>query len=465
MGFVQHTCWTAPFLFDVEVLSFYIVVLRFFSYLWYDYTLTNMNCKTITERLKRVAAIVDSWNAEGDVPQIERDIALGELRDIYNALLVVDVNAIDSQESAVEEEQEIEVEVVFDAPAFEEDSALETTISEVAAVDAAETTTDAITEPTTETTADEVAPAASDVASIEAFYDALDIDALLGLKDEPAANSEQTAQEDTSSTTEIIAETATTEVVAEDNTVSEPAVEEKPTESTAKTTSEPSSEVKPDLVAGLAAGGAKVVGAGVAVAASVATSASAAVGSTAAEVAGTAANAGASAATGLFDLNDIPVRSKSRRKMISLYSDNPLPVQTPVEPKVVESAPVKATVAAPKVESAPAVEPVAIASTQRLGDSFGEVKTLADKMAKDDAPTTPFNRITELRQAIGLNDKFLMIRDLFGGDATRYEATIDTLDEFEDLDECIIYIVENFRWNPDLEATKLLVSLIERKLA
>jgi hypothetical protein len=102
---------------------------------------------------------------------------------------------------------------------------------------------------------------------------------------------------------------------------------------------------------------------------------------------------------------------------------------------------------------------------QRLGDSFGEVKTLADQMAKDDHPTTPFNRITALRQAIGLNDKFLMIRDLFGGDAERYEATIDTLDEFEDLDECIIYIVENFRWNPDLEAAKLLVSLIERKLA
>ena len=112
-----------------------------------------------------------------------------------------------------------------------------------------------------------------------------------------------------------------------------------------------------------------------------------------------------------------------------------------------------------QVEAQPS-EPV-----QRLGDSFAGVTTLADKMAADDAPTTPFNRIKELRAAIGLNDKFLMIRDLFGGDAERYEATIDTLDEFDDLDECIIYIVENFRWNPDLEASKLLISLIERKLA
>jgi hypothetical protein len=86
-------------------------------------------------------------------------------------------------------------------------------------------------------------------------------------------------------------------------------------------------------------------------------------------------------------------------------------------------------------------------------------------MAGDDAPTTAFNRITDLRKAIGLNDKFLMIRDLFGGDAARYEDTIDTLNEFDDLDECMIYIVENFRWNPDSEGAKLLVSLLERKLA
>jgi hypothetical protein len=58
-----------------------------------------------------------------------------------------------------------------------------------------------------------------------------------------------------------------------------------------------------------------------------------------------------------------------------------------------------------------------------------------------------------------------MIRDLFDGNADKYEDTINTLNEFEDLDECMIYIVENFAWNPDLEGAKLLVSLIERKLA
>ena len=369
------------------------VVLIFFSYLWYDYTLTNMNCKTITERLKRVAAIVDGWNSESGVPQIERDIALGELRAIYDALLVVDVDdveatiAVDAEQS--NDEQEIEVEVVIEESEEESDKEPEAT---------------------------EVKP--DDASSFESFYDALDIDALLGLTEESAVAEEPKSEEN--------------RAVVEPEVVAEP----EPCEEVSVELMEESASVaevqRPEPVAEPVVEEPKPVG------------------------------------VGLFDLNDIPVRSKSRRKMISLYSDNPIPTPAstePVkaEPKVVEAAPVEEVVA--KVDKEPVVEPAPVAAQQRLGDSFGEVKTLADQMSKNDVPTTPFNRITELRQAIGLNDKFLMIRDLFAGDTERYEATIDTLDEFDDLDECIIYIVENFRWNPDLEAAKLLVSLIERKLA
>ena len=389
-----------------------------------------MNCKTITERLKRVAAIVDGWKAENDIPQIERDIALGELRDIYNALLVVDTEDIDAKEEydAEQSEKEVEVEFVIESPVEEEP----------------ETTTEEVPETTNEEESSDVESAAEhsrieDVASIESFYNALDIDALLGLNVEPAVEESVASEEVVAEPQPEIVEESVAEPVAELATVEqqieeavEPIAEPEPVvEVVAEPIAEPvvepvvapAPESKPEE--------SKPIGAG------------------------------------LFDLNDIPVRTKSRRKMISLYSDNPIPAHTPVEPKAVESEPMVepiAVEAAPVVEPAPVAEPIVVAP-QRLGDTFGEVKTLADQMARDDNPTTPFNRITELRQAIGLNDKFLMIRDLFGGDAARYEATIDTLDEFEDLDECIIYIVENFRWNPDLEAAKLLVSLIERKLA
>ena len=182
---------------------------------------------------------------------------------------------------------------------------------------------------------------------------------------------------------------------------------------------------------------------------------------------------------GLFDIEDIPVRTRSSRKMISLYTSpfaaetapkveepkqEPKAVPTVAPEPKVEAKPEPAPVPTPAPTPAPTPQPTA--EPVRLGDVLGgKTTTLADKMADDSAPTAAFNRITDLRKAIGLNDKFLMIRDLFDGDAARYEDTITTLNEFDDLDECMIYIVENFVWNPDSEGAKLLVSLIERKLA
>lgn len=167
--------------------------------------------------------------------------------------------------------------------------------------------------------------------------------------------------------------------------------------------------------------------------------------------------------SGLFDLEDIPVKAKSGRRMISLYGDG-VPREINPKPQTPEPEPTPAPKPEPIVVEAPK-EPQEVEQPKRIGDILGSKTTLADQMIKDDAPTTPFNRITDIRKAMGLNDRFLMIRDLFAGDAERFEATIDTINEFDDLDECMIYIVENFKWNPDSEGAKLLVSLIERKLA
>jgi hypothetical protein len=152
--------------------------------------------------------------------------------------------------------------------------------------------------------------------------------------------------------------------------------------------------------------------------------------------------------------------------MISLY-DTPVKRPAPVREEVAEPAVEPAVVES--VEPVPAPQPVLAQFEeevpQRLGDVIAKnVTTLADKMAEEQ-PTAAYNRITDIRKAIGLNDKFLMIRDLFGGDANLYEDTINHLNEYDDLDECMIFIVENFRWNPDSEGAKLLVSLLERKLS
>lgn len=289
-----------------------------------------MELKRIEDRLSRLTSLVEGWKREGGLSRIERDIALEELRRIYDEVAECEVKT-EPKGAVVAPVEEVE-----ESPAVVEEEVVAEVESEA------------------ESAVEEVADSISDMG--DAFDDALDIDAILGI-------------------------------------------------------GEPEPEPTPEP---------KVGG-------------------------------------GLFDIDDIPVRTKAGRKMIALYN---APVAPKAEPKTAPEP-------APIPEPEPVVEHVqAVEAPKRLADVLGSgVTVLGDKIAADEAPTTPFNRITDLRKAIGLNDKFLMIRDLFGGDADMYEDTIDRLNEFDDLDECMIFIVENFRWNPDSEGAKLLVSLIERKLA
>ena len=399
-----------------------------------------MALKRVEERLSRLANIVEKWNKSGDVPRIERDMALEELRRLYDELL--DYNPQHEAKPAVEAAVPV-VEQKAEA-AVEEESCV-----------VVEPSAESVTEEVVEVDAPAVVAVHEDLG--DAFDDALDIDALLGLSGEdsieeaeaalsvedevvePIAPVELIEPTETIATTEpeveeqpIVEEPAVEEPAVEEPVVEEPTVEE-PTESKAEEVVEVAAVVE-EQPAERPAGG------------------------------------------GLFDIDDIPVRAKQGRKMISLY-DAPIKPSAPVEEVAsepeedivvitnsVEPTPEPAPVPKPAPKPTPAPAPREEVP-QRLGDVIAKgVTTLADKMAEEQ-PTAPFNRITDIRKAIGLNDKFLMIRDLFGGDVNLYEDTINHLNEFDDLDECMIFIVENFRWNPDSEGAKLLVSLLERKLS
>lgn len=324
--------------------------------------------------------MVEKWNNSGNVPRIERDMALEELRRIYDELLdytlqQAETPVVEAEVPAVEEPEAEADEEIEHSEEHEAEEVVEVVAPAVAAA---------------------VVTAHEDVG--DAFDDALDIDALLGLSGEDS--------------------------IEEAEAEAKPEAEAQPEESATE----------------------RPIGGG------------------------------------LFDIDDIPVRTKSGRKMISLY-DAPIKTSEPAKESVsvpaeevvvvekVEVEPAPAPMPAPAPQPAPAPAPMPAPAPreeeapQRLGDVIAKnVTTLADKMAEEQ-PTAAYNRITDIRKAIGLNDKFLMIRDLFGGDANLYEDTINHLNEYDDLDECMIFIVENFRWNPDSEGAKLLVSLLERKLS
>ncbi|HBV49681.1 MAG TPA: hypothetical protein DEB64_02625 [Alistipes sp.] len=104
---------------------------------------------------------------------------------------------------------------------------------------------------------------------------------------------------------------------------------------------------------------------------------------------------------------------------------------------------------------------------QVLGEVINhDMQTLADTIAPLGNGSGRYAApISDLRQAIGINDKFLMIRDLFGGDGALFDSTVEALNAQETLDDCMIYIAEHFAWNSESDSAALIMELLERKFA
>lgn len=144
--------------------------------------------------------------------------------------------------------------------------------------------------------------------------------------------------------------------------------------------------------------------------------------------------------------------------------------EVPAEEELPEFEEVPAEPETPAEEELPELEEVpAVAEAPQsvvLGDILGtEQITVADNLAEqviDVATATTAN--LSLRQTIAINDKFILMRDLFGGNNDYYEMAIDRLDSFDNLDDAMLYIYDNFHWNPNCEGARLLMELLARKL-
>ena len=99
--------------------------------------------------------------------------------------------------------------------------------------------------------------------------------------------------------------------------------------------------------------------------------------------------------------------------------------------------------------------------------STGE--TLAEKMMGDDntlAAKLQQAPIRDLKSAIGINDKFLFVNELFGGSMERYSKSIDNLNDLKTLNGAMIYLNElkiELQWNSSNEAYQKLKSLVSHK--
>lgn len=196
----------------------------------------------------------------------------------------------------------------------------------------------------------------------------------------------------------------------------------------------------------------------------------------------------------LFGTDEYVVRPSRRSRLISLYEEEKEDFRTsekePEEENVIrlpediildsepdtvpepEPEPVPEPISVPEPEPEPEPEPQDVHAeplteepVQVLGEVIGEnVRTIGDTMVhpKDVAQSAP---IESLSSEIKLAERFMIIRDLFGGDEPAYLKAIAELDRQPSLEDSILYIEENYSWPVNSDSTRLVMDLLQRKFS
>lgn len=104
-----------------------------------------------------------------------------------------------------------------------------------------------------------------------------------------------------------------------------------------------------------------------------------------------------------------------------------------------------------------------IVPAQKENPSMEQKPVMEDNSLAAKLQRTP---VTDIRAALGINDKMMIINDLFKGSVERFNKSIDALNEFPTLSGARIYLSElqiELQWDVESLAYALLYDLVERR--
>lgn len=107
-------------------------------------------------------------------------------------------------------------------------------------------------------------------------------------------------------------------------------------------------------------------------------------------------------------------------------------------------------------------------SQEIIADKFQSKKfvhdSISEKSLKQDVSSKLQSKpIKDINSAIGLNDKFIFIKELFRNNKESYHETIQVLNNFDTFENAIEFLSENFKWNSDDPNFERLKELVRRK--
>ncbi|MBN1790593.1 MAG: hypothetical protein JW830_08865 [Bacteroidales bacterium] len=124
------------------------------------------------------------------------------------------------------------------------------------------------------------------------------------------------------------------------------------------------------------------------------------------------------------------------------------------------------TTHAPATAAATAAAPAA-PPPQTLGDQFKGRTTLHESlhqaMGHEGETLAHAKPVTNLMAAIGINDRFTFIRELFNSDTNAFETTMGILNDASSFNDAYNHMIQHFEWDMDSESVQLLLDIIRRK--
>jgi hypothetical protein len=105
-------------------------------------------------------------------------------------------------------------------------------------------------------------------------------------------------------------------------------------------------------------------------------------------------------------------------------------------------------------------------ANHRLGDSFSKEKSVNELLAGDDSGKLEYkisnSPVASLKSAIGINDRYQYIRELFEGNGDAFTKAVSDLDNLNNIQEAVNYLQQNYKWKKNDTSLKF-VNLIKRR--
>ena len=120
-----------------------------------------------------------------------------------------------------------------------------------------------------------------------------------------------------------------------------------------------------------------------------------------------------------------------------------------------------------KKEEQPQVEPQQIDKTPNptVADVIvPSVKTIAEQLAERHRPRPLNERVTyKSFNDLGINERYLLSRELFGDDPQRCRQVLTILEACQEYEDAMIFIAENFNWNEKSPGANVINAILENK--